>query len=68
MSLDMQPRFYKSLEKTYGLRVWLPPREKQTLRTPEWLVEESDSFKRLEQAIKRGYDVVNMIQADLDNN
>ena len=68
MSLDMHPRFYKSLEKTYGLRVWLPPREKQTLRTPEWLVEDSDSFKRLEQASKRGYDVENMIQADLDNN
>ena len=66
MSLDMHPRFYKSLEKTYGLRIWLPPREKQTLRTPEWLVEDSDSYKRLEQASQRGYDVNNMIQADLD--
>lgn len=67
MSLDMHPRFYRSFEKTYGLRVWLPPREKQTLRTPEWLVEDSDSFKRLEQASMRGYDVENMIQSDLDN-
>jgi len=67
MSLDMHPRFYRSLEKTYGLRVWLPPREKQTLRTPEWLVEDSDSFKRLEQAIQKGYDIENMIQADLVN-
>lgn len=68
MSLDMHPRFYKSLEKTYGLRAWLPPREKQTLRTPEWLVEESDSYKRLEQANQRGYNIDNMIQYDIENN
>lgn len=67
MSLDMHPRFYKSLEKTYGLRIWLPPREKQTLRTLERLVEDSDSYKRLEQASHRGYDIESMIQADLDN-
>lgn|GEM_PF-7111439 len=67
MSLDMHPRFYRSLEKTYGLRVWLPPREKQTLRTPEWRVEDSDSYKRLEQASQRGYDIENMIQEDLDD-
>ena len=42
MLLDMYPRFYKSLENTYGLRAWLSPREKQTLRTPEWLVESLD--------------------------
>lgn len=67
MLLDMHPRFYRSLEKTYGLRVWLPPREKQTLRTPQWLVEDSDSYKRVGQATQRGYDVENMIQADLDD-
>lgn len=67
MSLEMHPRFYKSLQKTYGLRAWLPPRERQTLRTPEWLVEDSDSYKRLEQATQRGYDIENMIQADLDD-
>jgi DNA-directed RNA polymerase delta subunit len=67
MSLDLHPRFYRSLEKTYGLRVWLPPREKQTLRTPEWLVEDSDSYKRLEQASQRGYDIENIIRADSDN-
>lgn len=67
MSLEMHPRFYKSLENTYGLRVWLPPREKQTLRTPERLVEDSDSYNRLEQASQRGYDIENMIQADIDN-
>jgi hypothetical protein len=66
MSLEMHPRFYKSLEKTYGLRVWLPPREKQTLRTPEWLVEDSTSYKRLEQASQRGYNINSMIQVDLD--
>lgn len=66
MSLDMHPRFYKSLEKTYGLRIWLPAREKQTLRTPEWLVEDSDSYKRLEHASQRGYDVDNIIQPDLE--
>lgn len=66
MSLEMHPRFYKSLENTYGLRVWLPPREKQTLRTPERLVEDSDSYNRLEQASQRGYDIENMIQADID--
>jgi transcriptional regulator len=64
MLLDLHPRFYRSLEKTYGLRVWLLPREKQTLRTPEWLVEDSDSYKRLEQASQRGYDIENMIRAD----
>jgi len=66
MLLDMYPRFYKSLENTYGLRAWLLPREKQTLRTPEWLVESLDSYKRLEQANQRGYDVVSMIRLDLD--
>lgn len=66
MSLDMHPRFYRSLQKTYGLRTWLPPREKQTLRTPEWLVEDSDSYKRLEQASQRGYDIESMIQVDLE--
>jgi len=67
MSLEMHPRFYKSLQNTYGLRAWLPPREKQTLRTPEWLVENSDSYKRLEQASQRGYNIENMIQSDLDD-
>jgi hypothetical protein len=55
MYLEMHPRFYKSLESTYGLRSWLSPRDQQTLRTPEWLVEESSSFERLERAARRGY-------------
>lgn len=57
MFLDMHPRFYKSIESTYGLRSWLPPREKQTLRTPGWLVEDSASFLRVMRAIERGYKV-----------
>ena len=65
MLLDMYPRFYKSLENTYGLRAWLSPREKQTLRTPEWLVEDIESFKRLINASLRGYDIENMIKLDL---
>jgi transcriptional regulator/DNA-directed RNA polymerase delta subunit len=68
MSLEMHPRFYKSLQKTYGLRAWLPPREKQTLRTPEWLVEDRESYKRLEQASQRGYNIENMIREDLESN
>lgn len=68
MLLDMYPRFYKSFENTYGLRAWLAPREKQTLRTPEWLVESLDSYERLEQAANRGYKVESIVQEDLDNN
>jgi hypothetical protein len=64
MLLDLHPRFYRSLEKTYGLRVWLPEREKQTLRTPEWLIEDSESYKRLERATQRGYDVDSMLRID----
>jgi hypothetical protein len=67
MLLDMHPRFYKSLEHTYGLRAWLAPREKQTLRTPEWLVESLDSYERLAQASTRGYNIGSIIQVDLDN-
>ncbi|MCL4273439.1 MAG: hypothetical protein KJZ77_06165 [Anaerolineales bacterium] len=67
MLLELHPRFYKSQQNTYGLRVWLPAREKQTLRTPEWLVEDRDSYKRLELAKQRGYDVSNIIKADLDD-
>lgn len=65
MLLDLYPRFYKSLENTYGLRAWLPPREKQTLRTPEWQVEELDSYERLAQASLKGYDVESMLQLDV---
>lgn len=64
MLLDLHPRFYRSLEKTYGLRVWLPEREKQTLRTPEWLIEDTESYKRLERASQRGYDINAILKID----
>jgi len=67
MLLDMYPRFYRSLENTYGLRAWLAPREKQTLRTPEGLIESLDSYERLTQARNRGYNVESILQGDLDN-
>ena len=68
MLLDMYPRFYKSLENTYGLRIWLAPREKQTLRTPKCLAESLDSYERLVQASQRGYDIASILQLDLDHN
>ena len=64
MNLDMHPRFYKSINGTYGLRNWLPPRENQNLRTPEWLIEDSKSFERVERAKQRGYDVESIIAGD----
>lgn len=64
MYLDMHPRFYKSINNTYGLRGWLPPREKQNLRTPEWLIEDSKSIERVERARQRGYDIESIIAED----
>ena len=62
--LEMHPRFYKAIDGTYGLRAWLPPREKQTLRTPDWLVEDSKSYKRVDAARERGYDIERIILKD----
>ena len=45
--LTLHPGFYRSREGTYGLREWLPPRHKQTLATPKWLIESPASYKRL---------------------
>ena len=67
MSLAFHPRFYRSLEGTYGLRVWLLAQEKQALPTPDWLVEERDSYQRLEQAMQRGYNVDRLLKMDLDS-
>jgi len=64
MCLDMHPRFYKSIDNTYGLRGWLPPREAQNLRTPEWLIEDSKSIERVERARQRGYDIESIIAED----
>ena len=64
MSLELHPRFYKSINNTYGLRGWLPPREKQNLRTPEWLIEDSNSLERVERAKAKGYDIESLIAND----
>lgn len=47
MCLNREHAFYKSLEGTYGLREWLLPREKQTIRSPKWQVEDRTSLRRL---------------------
>lgn len=64
MTLDLHPRFYRTVMGTYGLRSRLPAREKQTLRTPHWLIEAPSSFERLEKATERGYDVDALVARD----
>ncbi len=64
MTLDMNPRFYCSQEETYGLRAWLLPREKQTLRTPKWQVETPQSYERVQRATEHGYDVEMIVAQD----
>lgn len=64
MLLDMHPRFYLSENGLYGLRVRLPPRHKQTLLTPDELVEAEKSFRRIARAEARGYHVNDMLQRD----
>lgn len=64
MYLDLNPRFYKSQANTFGLRAWLPPRHKQTLLTPKNLIEDQKSLTRVEAAIKRGYNVEEIIEKD----
>ena len=64
MFLDTHPRFYRATNGSYGLRGWLPPREKQTLRTPEWLAEDKKSAQRLAIAEARGYNVAAIAACD----
>ncbi len=64
MYLDLHPRFYRSIDGTYGLRIWLPPRDEQTLRTPERLIEDSKSLERVEKAQSRGYDIKSILEQD----
>jgi hypothetical protein len=64
MYMEMHPRFYKAINNLYGLRGWLPPRENQNLRTPEWLIEDSKSYERLERAKQRGYDIDSIVEED----
>lgn len=62
--LSMHPRFYEAQDGTYGLRSWLPSREKQTLRTPKWMVETSKSRLRLESAENHGYHIEDIVSQD----
>ena len=64
MTLDLHPRFYRSLSGEYGLRAWLPARDMQTLRTPRDLVEAEDSGGRVSNAEARGYNVTRMVSQD----
>lgn len=64
MSLDLNPRFYRSIESTYGLRAWLLKPEDQTLRTPRWLIEDTKSFQRVINASTRGYNIEAIIEKD----
>lgn len=64
MLLDLNPRFYRSMDGIYGLRAWLPARHLQTLRTPRWKVEDAKSYRRVERSIVRGYDVESMVERD----
>lgn len=63
MFLDLHPRFYRSKAQTYGLRAWLAPRDKQTLRTPIGLVEDPGSFNRVARSSGR-YDIDRIVAAD----
>ena len=47
MFLDLNPRFYESVDGLYGLRGWLPDEHRQTLRTPRTHVEAARSKRRL---------------------
>jgi hypothetical protein len=48
MSLNAHPRFYKSIEDTYGLRAWLCAADGQSDPRPIWLIEDPKSCQRVE--------------------
>lgn len=48
MLLDMDARFYQAENGLYGLRSWLAPREKQTIRTSPSHRESLHSFRRMD--------------------
>ncbi|MDQ3693883.1 MAG: HTH domain-containing protein [Chloroflexota bacterium] len=62
--LAQHPRFYASNDGRYGLRLWLPPRHKQNLRTPAGYIEEARSFLRVGRARERGYDIEILLEED----
>jgi hypothetical protein len=63
-NLNTHPRFYRSLEKTFGLRGWLPPEEARHPSTPGWLTEDPASRRRVDQARAKGYDIERIIAED----
>ncbi len=67
MHLDLHPRFYTSVNGRYGLRILLPAPNEQTLRTPSEKVEASDSLKRVARALKNGYSVDDVLEADRES-
>ena len=67
MMLDMHPRFYTSVNGLHGLRAWLPPRQKQSLLTPDELVEPDKSYRRVARAEARGYRVEDMLRSDREH-
>ena len=64
MTLDLHPRFYRAVSGRYGLRVWLPRLEMQTLRTPKDLVESQESARRVSVAEMKGYNVMRILAVD----
>ena len=64
MSLDLNPRFYRSIDGDYGIRAWLPPRERQTLKIPRWQIESKESYERVVRAVDDGYDVDGIVARD----
>jgi len=64
MIMSLHFRFYRSIQDTYGLRGWLPVGESKDLLFPDWLVETSSSFKRVERARAKGYHVQRFFSED----
>ena len=64
LTLSMHVRFYRAVSGRFGLRAWLQPRERQTLRTPKDRVEAPVSVRRVQRARAQGYDVEGIVARD----
>jgi DNA-directed RNA polymerase delta subunit len=64
MYLDLHLRFYESESNKYGLRIWLHPREQQTLLTPKDFVEKIKSYERVSKCQTRGYNLESILNQD----
>jgi len=64
MNLSFHPRFYRSLEGSYGLRAWLLPPERRASPPPNWQVETATSLSRLQWAAARGWDIARSVERD----